>query len=200
MMTIVASLFAPPYKGRCYLSFITSKPYFSPKASISHDDFTVDSNAFIGDNVVIYAAAGGGQLRIGKGVNIHRDCIIETGQGGSLWIGEDTHIQPRCQFSAYKGTIQIGRGVQIAPNCAFYPYNHGFELGQSIKSQPIHTKGGILIGDDAWLGVGVIVLDGARIGRGAVIGAGSVVKSEIPDNAIAAGVPARLIRYRQAGE
>jgi len=89
--------------------------------------------------------------------------------------------------------------VQIAPNCAFYPYEHGFKPGEPIKSQPLNTQGGIVIGDDAWLGVGVIVLDGSRIGTGAVIGAGSVVNSEIPDEAIAVGVPARVIKYREKG-
>jgi acetyltransferase-like isoleucine patch superfamily enzyme len=97
------------------------------------------------------------------------------------------------------GAIRIGRWVQIAPNCAFYPYDHGFKSGELIKSQPLKTKGGIFIGDDAWLGVGVIVLDGSKIGKGAVIGAGSVVNSEIPDEAIAVGAPARVIKYRGDG-
>ena len=140
---------------------------------------------------------GGGHVRIGKGVHIQKDCIIETGQGGRLIIGEDSHIQPRCQFSAYKGDINIGRWVQIAPNCSFYPYNHSFRSGELIKKQALYTKRGIVIGDDAWLGVGVIVLDGAIIGKGAVIGAGSVVASEIPAEAVAVGAPARVIKYRE---
>ncbi len=62
--------------------------------------------------------------------------------------------------------------------------------------QPIETKGGIVIADNVWLGFGVIVLDGVRIGNGAVIGAGAVVNHDIPDNAIAVGVPARIIKMR----
>jgi len=195
----LAALFSPPYKCRNYLAHLTQRNYVSPKASVFHSNLQLEGNVFIGDGVTIHEARGGGTVRIGKGTHIHRDCIIETGQGGGLSIGEDTHIQPRCQFSAYKGAIEIGRWVQIAPNCSFYPYNHGFKSGELIKSQPVSTQGGIVIGDDAWLGVGVIVLDGSRIGNGAVIGAGSVVKSEIPDEAIAVGAPARVIKYRQKG-
>jgi acetyltransferase-like isoleucine patch superfamily enzyme len=96
----------------------------------------------------------------------------------------------------YKGPIQIGCQVQIAPNCAFYSYNHGFAPGDPIHKQPIWTKGGIIIHDDAWLGVGAIVLDGVRIGSGAVVGAGSVVMHDVPDGAIVAGVPARIVNMR----
>jgi acetyltransferase-like isoleucine patch superfamily enzyme len=97
-------------------------------------------------------------------------------------------------LSAYKGSIIIGRGVEIAPNCAFYPYNHGIEPGEPISRQPLQTKGDIIIGDNAWLGFGVIVLDNVKIGKGSVIGAGSVVTHDIPDGSIAVGVPARVIR------
>ncbi len=63
--------------------------------------------------------------------------------------------------------------------------------------QPLQTKGGIFIHDEAWLGYGVIVLSGVQIGKGAVIGAGSVVTRDVPDNAIAVGVPARVVRMRR---
>jgi acetyltransferase-like isoleucine patch superfamily enzyme len=128
---------------------------------------------------------------------LHLGSIIETGQGGGVFIGSDTHIQPRCQFSAYKGSIRIGHGVQIAPYCSFYPYDHGIAPDNLISKQPIRSTGDIVIGDDAWLGVGVCVLDGGRIGKGAVIGAGSVVTSDIPDYAIAVGVPARVVKSRR---
>ena len=63
--------------------------------------------------------------------------------------------------------------------------------------QNLATKGGIVIEDDAWIGVGTIILDGVRIGNGAVVGAGAVVNDDIPDETIAAGVPARVIKMRK---
>jgi len=194
--TRLATWFTPPYKALSYLAQLNSQGYISPKAAIYHDEFYHENNIFIGDRVVIYKAKGGGTVKIGKGTHIHCDTIIETGEGGSLTIGSDTSIQPRCQFSAYKGSIMIGCGVQIAPNCAFYPYNHRFAPDGLIKKQSLQTKGGILIEDDAWLGFGVIVLDGVRIGKGAVVGAGAVVTHDIPDNAIAVGVPAKVVKMR----
>ncbi len=70
------------------------------------------------------------------------------------------------------------------------------DLTQPIRLQPIQSRGDIVVEDDVWLGVGVKVLDGVTIGRGAVIGAGAVVTKDIPPLAIAAGVPARVLRRR----
>ena len=196
MATFLAAWFSPPYKARSYLARLNPRGYVAPSATIHHDSLCLENNVFISDRVVIYQAPNGGPVKIGKGVHIHCDSIIETGSRGSLTIGADTHIQPRCQFSAYIGSIEIGSGVQIAPNCAFYPYDHGFKPDELIKTQPLQTKGGIVIDDDTWLGVGVIVLDGSHIGKGAVIGAGSVVTHDIPDGGIAFGVPARVVKMR----
>jgi acetyltransferase-like isoleucine patch superfamily enzyme len=128
-----------------------------------------------GESVIIYLAENGGPVEMGDQVLILRDTIIETGFGGSLVIGSGTTVNPRCQLNAYLAPIQIGRGVQLAPNCALYSYDHGFTPGESIREQPLQTRGGITIDDDAWLGVGVIVLSGVHIGRGAVVERGSVV-------------------------
>jgi acetyltransferase-like isoleucine patch superfamily enzyme len=196
--TWLAALGAPPYKARAYLAELSPRGYVAPSASIHHSHLSLGNNTFVGDRVTIYEAAGGGRISIGDRARIHQDAIIDTGRGGSITIGANTDIQPRCQISAYLGSVEIGCGVQIAPNCAFYPYDHGIAPGRSIRSQPLTTKGGITVGDDAWLGFGVIVLDGVRIGHGAVIGAGSVVTESVPDGAIAAGVPARVIGSRAA--
>ncbi|MEW5746923.1 MAG: acyltransferase [Nitrospirota bacterium] len=170
-----------------------------PQAILNHPCLTMGENVFIADRVVINQAQGAGAVDLGDRVHLLRDTVIATGDGGAISIGADTYIQPRCQIMGYKGPIRIGCGVQIAPHCALYSYNHRFEPGEFIRLQPLTTKGGITVGDDAWLGFGVIVLDGVRIGRGAVIGAGSVVTRDIPDHAIAAGVPARVIRMRGEG-
>ncbi|MFW6323882.1 MAG: DapH/DapD/GlmU-related protein, partial [Desulfovibrionales bacterium] len=97
-------------------------------------------------------------------------------------------------------SIHIGSGVMLGPNCALYSYNHGIEPGECIRNQPLTSKGGIEIGDEAWLGVGVTVLSGVRIGNGAVIGAGSVVMGNIPDNAVAVGNPAKVRKMRCGSE
>ena len=91
------------------------------------------------------------------------------------------------------GKVKIGNNVQIAPNVGLYTAGHpvhpdsrnsGYEYGIDIT-----------IGDNVWLGGGVIVLPGVTIGDNAVIGAGAVVTKDIPANAIAAGNPAKVIRY-----
>ena len=135
-------------------------------------------------------------MAIGERAHIMRDSVLETGQGGSIEIGIDTFLHPRCQVMAYKGDITIGDHVAIAPNCAFYAHNHGMQAGELIKRQALETRGGIRIGDGAWLGFGVIVLDGVTIGEGAIIGAGSVVTDDIPANAVAVGNPARVVSNR----
>ncbi|NLE57095.1 MAG: acyltransferase, partial [Planctomycetes bacterium] len=118
------------------------------------------------------------------------------GQGGCVEIGAHTHIQSYCQLVAWVGSIRIGREVQIAPACAFYPYEHGIAAGVPIVRQPLHSAGDIVIEDGAWLGYGVIVLEGVTIGAGAVVGAGSVVTHSVPAGAIVAGVPAKVMGQR----
>lgn len=194
--TKLASFFAPPYYGRTYLAYYNKKGYISPYATIYHDDLRLGKNVFIGGGVIIYKDKKGGYVDIGDRVSIYDESFIQTGEGGCITIKSNSYVHPRCQFSAYKGNIYIGEDVRIAPNCAFYPYNHCLQRDKSIGKQPLQTKGDIVIEDGAWLGYGVIVLDGVRIGKGAVIGAGSVVTKNIPDYHIAAGVPAKIIKKR----
>jgi len=196
--TCLATWFALPHKASKYLAYLNPRGYVAPTASIHHSDLRLGANILIGDRVVIYQAEKGGPVEMGDQVHILRDTIIETGFGGYLIIGAGTTVNPRCQLNAYVAPIHIGRGVQLAPNCALYSYDHSFAPGESIREQPLQTRGGITIDDDAWLGVGVIVLSGVHIGKGSVIGAGSVVTHDIPDEAIAVGSPARVIKMRNA--
>ena len=193
----LATWFVPPYFARVSLSRQNSRGFVSASATIHHPNLNMGRHCFMGEDVLIYQDLNGGAVTLGDAVHIHRGTIIQTGEHGFVVIGTDTHIQPRCQFSAYKGGIQIGERVEIAPNCAFYPYNHGTALDTSIRQQPIFSRKGITVGDDAWLGYGVILLDGATVGKGAVIGAGSIVTGDIPDGAIAVGAPAKVRRMRE---
>jgi acetyltransferase-like isoleucine patch superfamily enzyme len=136
-------------------------------------------------------------VRLGDRVHLYRGTIIEVGTGGSVIIGEGTHVQAGCNLKGFLGSVRIGRNVQIAPHCGFSPYEHSFEDRRApIKSQGIRSAGDVVLEDDVWLGLGVKVLEGVRIGQGAVIGAGAVVTKDIPAYAIAVGVPARVIRMR----
>ena len=192
----LAGIGLPPAYGKLPLARLSKKGYRSPDARIAHSQFTQDARTFVSGGVLVYEEPESGPVHIESGVHLHEFVTIQTGHDGSVHIGEGTHVQPRCQFSAYRGHIRIGARVEVAPNCAFYPYNHGMDASIGMQQQPTCTRAGIEVGDEAWLGFGVIVLDGVRIGRGAVVAAGAVVNSDIPEFAIAAGVPAKVVGSR----
>ena len=196
----VAGWFERPYKCRLNLSRLGEFGYVSAKAQIAHRHLTLGRQIFLGDGVVIceakYGSDNAGRVHLGDRVQLYKDVIIETGANGAVIIGNETHIQPRCQFAGYYSEIRIGRRVDIAPGCVFYPYDHQVQPERRIRQQPLTSKGPIIVGDDVWLGTGVIVLAGVTIGDGAVVGAGSVVTKSIPAGAIAVGSPAKVIRMR----
>lgn len=196
LATGLALWWAPPYFQRHGLADLNPRGFISPRATVWGSAVRLGANIFIDDRVLLYQEADGGAIELGDRVRLQEDTHVLTGAGGSVTIGADTHLHRGCQLSAYKAPIQIGRGVEIAARCALYPYDHGLDAGQPVAVQPLTSKGAIVIGDEAWLGYGVIVLSGVRIGKGAVIGAGSVVTADVPDGAIAAGVPAKVIKLR----
>lgn len=196
----LASLPAPPHKAGSMLAGLHPNGFITPSAILYHSDLRFGRHVYIGDRVILYQNRDGGPMHLGDRVAVLRDCAIETGWGGTLHIGAQTWIQPRCQINAYKGSITIGDGVDIAPNCALYSYDHGFASGRTIRQQPLSTKGDIVIGNHAWLGVGATVLSGVKIGAGAVIGAGALVCTDIPENAIAVGMPAKVVKLRDEAD
>lgn len=94
------------------------------------------------------------------------------------------------------GGVRIGANVIMGQCVSFHPEIHCFaDLGTPIRLQGV-MQAGIHVGDDCWVGAKVTFLDGARVGSGVVIAAGSVVRGEVPDGVVIAGVPARVIRTR----
>jgi acetyltransferase-like isoleucine patch superfamily enzyme len=193
--TRLAVWMAPPYYGRIYLSRRNRRGYISAQVVIDHPDLRLGANVFIDDRVVIIQKRQGGSVELGDRVCIYRDVIIETGPGGSLTVGSDSSIHP-VPNKCFCVPIAIGSGVMIAASCALYSYDHGLLPDQPIRKQAVQSKGPIIIEDGAWLGYGTIVLGGVRIGKGAAIGAGSVVTRDIPDGAVAVGNPARVVKMR----
>ncbi|MEM7100821.1 MAG: acyltransferase [Pseudomonadota bacterium] len=192
----IAAWGVPRHYGLWPLANLVPAGYVAPSAQLFHERLSYGKYCFLGDEVLIYGEPTGGSVELGDRVHIHQRTTLQTGQGGSILIDQGTHIQPDCLLSGFMGDVKIGKNVEIAAKCSFYSYNHQFEASQAIREQPIISAGGLEIGDEAWLGVGVIVLDGAKIGKGAVVAAGAVVNRDIPDFAIAAGNPARVIGRR----
>jgi len=196
--TRLAIWFTPPYKGRLHLAYMSRRGYTSPKATIYHKHLHLGSNIFIGDRVMIFQAdETSGPVEIGDRAHLWGESLLETGQGGSIRLGAETRVNRGVQLVSYKAPIVIGRDVGLSTNCLLYSYNHGLVPGKPYLGQPMEAKGPIIIEDHAWIGMGTIVLSGVRIGRHAVVAAGSVVTKDIPDNAVAAGVPARVVKIRR---
>lgn len=121
-----------------------------------------------------------------------------------IHIGRDSLIGEYCVLRG-QGGVHIGDRVYLSPLVQVVAVDHVFDdRGRPFVEQGI-TARGIHIEDDVWIGSGAVITDGVRIGRGAVIAAGAVVTADVPEHAIAAGVPARVVgevgdRPRDRGE
>ena len=159
----------------------------------------VSGNVRLGKRVFVAAGAElvaerGEEIVVGDGGMILRGALLYP-YGGRITIGKRVGINPYCVIYGHGG-VTIGDDVLIATGCTIIPANHNIaDLTTPINSQGLTTKG-IIIEDDVWLAARVTVLDGVRIGKGAVLGAGAVVTHDIPPYAIAVGVPARVVGSR----
>jgi acetyltransferase-like isoleucine patch superfamily enzyme len=120
---------------------------------------------------------------------------ISIGNPERLTIGARVHVGARCSLWAgpRTGRIVIADGCVLGPDVFVTASNYRFEDDAHVFDQGFR-EADVVIGERAWLGARVIVLPGATIGKRAVIGAGSVVTSAIPDDAVAVGAPARVVR------
>lgn len=110
-----------------------------------------------------------------------------------ITIGDNFYANVGCHFL---GEITIGNNVLVGPKTVIWGRDHGISKDQLISDQG-HIKLPIIIEDDVWIGANATILKGIKIGKGAVIGAGSVVTKDVPEYAIAVGNPARVVKYRE---
>jgi acetyltransferase-like isoleucine patch superfamily enzyme len=149
------------------------------------------------DDYGILDASGAGEagVTLGNDVMISRNCVIQ-GKTGPLQIGDRTDIGCNVVISSITG-ISIGHSVLIAGNCYIGGGRYiADRIDVPLMDQGLFSKGPVSIGDDVWLGAGAIVLDGVTIGKGCIVGAGSVVTKDLPEYSIAVGVPAKVIKQR----
>lgn len=147
----------------------------------------------------------GSEVLLGKGAWLGYDVLIEPRAFCGVRLGENSSVQDRCRLI---GDISIGDDVLLAPNvfissgAHFYDHNPplpiriqdrivaGDERYQELRSQKV------VIENDCWIGVNTVIMRGITIGKGAIIGANSVVTKDVPPYTIQAGMPARTLRNR----
>jgi acetyltransferase-like isoleucine patch superfamily enzyme len=173
---------------------------------------------FMADGVNLRGAS---LIRFGRGVTLERGVTIDGLMRNGIALGDNVRIGPYSTIigpppfdlgdgirmgansaaDAYSfigggGPVLIGDNVIMGEHVSFHPVNHRFdEVNIPIRDQGTIRKG-ITIEDDVWVGANVTFLDGAHVGRGSVIGAGSIVRGEIPPYSVAVGAPAKVVRSR----
>lgn len=155
-------------------------------------------NDVVVDDLVVLDAKGESNrgIDIGHGVFLGRSTILSC-KDGDIVLGDKVNIGFNSEiFSG--SSVRVGRHGLFAAYTYLVGGGHSFEAqGVPVIEQP-RTSKGIELDENVWLGAGVLVMDGVRIGRDVVVGAGAVVTDELPAGAIAVGVPARVVRTRQA--
>ena len=137
---------------------------------------------FCGKMILVHCGAN---AKIGRGAQISRD----------VSLGEDSDIGPNAYLH---GTIFIGNHVLMGRDVKIITSNHCSKSTEiPIKHQGWTDIRPVVIGDDVWIGSNVIILPGVHIGRGAILGAGAVVRENVPPYAVMAGNPAYVLKYRK---
>lgn len=137
----------------------------------------------------------GDYVTISRGVMIRPSSYYGVDYGVGLTIGEHSSIGPY-GYVGCSGKITIGKNVMFGPKCSLFAENHVFSNKESsIKSQGVQQKG-ITIEDDCWIGSNVTILDGVTIGKGSVIGAGTLVTKDVPAGSVVVDKREKVVRER----
>lgn len=148
------------------------------------------------DDLVVLDAKGTSNrgIDVGRGGFLGRGTILSC-KDGDIVLGDHANLGFHCEvFSG--SSVTVGAHALFAAQVYLVGGGHEFEARDAAVIDQPRSSRGIVLGDNVWLGTGAKVLDGIRIGSHAVVGAGAVVTSDLPEGAIAAGVPARVLRRR----
>jgi acetyltransferase-like isoleucine patch superfamily enzyme len=154
-----------------------------------------DGPLFLGKGLQIQVARGA-RLRFGRFTWIGDGTKIRCHEG-EVAIGEKTVLGQDCTISAYK-RVRIGEQCVVADRAMFIDFDHNVtEVERPIRLQGIYKRD-VEVGSNVWIGYGACVLRGVRVGDNAIVGSNSVVTRDVPANAVVGGVPARVLRTREA--
>ena len=148
------------------------------------------------DDLVVLDAKGTSNrgIDVGRGGFLGRGTILSC-KNGDITLGDHANLGFHCEiFSG--SSVTVGAHALFAAQVYLVGGGHEFEGRDAAVIDQPRTSHGIVLGDNVWLGTGAKVLDGVRIGSDSVIGANAVVTKDLPQGAIAAGVPARVLRLR----
>ena len=158
----------------------------------------ISDTAIISPLAHLVPSVRGTRMVIGARTQVMEFAVLKCiGGGGDILIGDDCFLNPHCVLYSGNG-IRIGNDVLLAPGTIIAPANHAL----SRRDVPIRlqgfmpSRGGVVVEDDVWIGANSVLIDGAHIGRGAVIAAGSVVTGNVPAYEIWGGVPAHKLKDR----
>ena len=139
-----------------------------------------------------------GKLDLGRFVWIGDGTKIRCHEG-RVEIGAKTVMGQECTISAYQ-RVRIGEQCVIADRAMFIDFDHGVvETERPIRLQGIYKRD-VEVGNNVWIGYGACILRGVSVGDNSIVGTNSVVTRDVPANAVVAGIPARVIRMRDAPE
>jgi acetyltransferase-like isoleucine patch superfamily enzyme len=138
------------------------------------------------------------RLHLGRWCWVGNDSKIRVHEG-EVRIGAKTVLGQECTISAFQH-VAIGRECIVADRAMLIDFDHGIvEVDRPIRMQGIYKRD-VDVGNNVWMGYGACVLRGCRVGDNSVLGTYAVVTGDIPANAVAAGVPARVLRMRDTPE
>lgn len=157
---------------------------FPPGSVFNENWISIGSDTLIGPNVSLSAGFPV------EALDPARSPVLVIGDRCN--IGRGSSLVARCR-------VVVGNDVMTGPGVYITDHNHTYgDLALPIGRQWVAEEE-VTIGAGSWLGAGVIVLPGSRIGRHVTVAAGSVVRGELPDNCVAAGTPARIVRRHVEG-
>ena len=156
----------------------------------------IGDNVVIDDNVVLDAKGQDNQgIILGDGVFLGRGTIFNC-KNGDIVLADNVNMGFNCHvFSASK--VTLGENALIAANCYFMGGTHKYDKLDVPPLFQERESRGITVGSNIWLGANVQVMDGVTIGHDVIVGTSAVINGEIPDYAIAVGIPARVVRDRR---
>jgi acetyltransferase-like isoleucine patch superfamily enzyme len=135
-------------------------------------------------------------VSLGRWSWIGHGCKVRAHEG-EVSIGAKSVLGQECTISAYQH-VSIGRECIIADRVMLIDFDHGVvEVERPVREQGIYKRD-VIVGHNVWIGYGACVLRGITIGNNAVVGTSAVVTGDVPDNAVVTGIPARIIRMRDA--